>query len=293
MGEPSPKVLPIPGVDNDQIYENPSEQYVPHITGHVTSLWSNGEAKITYITDAGYAFANGETTKVVTVTELNQDVVVGEPSPKVLPVSGVDNDQIYENPSEQYVPHITGHVTSLWSNGEAKITYTTDAGYVFADGETTKVVTVTEINQNVVIALPANPLDLTLNQPTDTDQYAWSKITDHSLTTHKIGITATAKPGYEFKYGTGTLTSKTFTLTDVYQFSYADNFGNVKCYETQGATTDSIACTFTDGPKADLAGSSGTSAWNSDFANNTRTGQGTLAYTVNAEGTGYVGTVTY
>ena len=77
--------------------------------------------------------------------------VVGEPAPKVLPIDGLDNDQIYENPSEQYVPHITGHVTSLWSNGTAKITYTTDMGYAFADGSTTKIVEVNEIDTDVAV----------------------------------------------------------------------------------------------------------------------------------------------
>ena len=226
--------------------------------------------------------------------------VVGEPQPKVLPIPGVDNDQIYENPSEQYVPHITGHVSRGWGNGTADITYVTDGpGYVFANGETTKVVTVNEIDQsNIVIALPANPLSLTLAQPADTEQYSWSKVVDHSFGSSDrgvnnglLGITVTAKPGYVFKNGTGTLASKTFTLANVYMFSYTDNFGSVTCHEIQGATSDAVACTFNGFTRP--AGEQGTSPWQSDFVNNTRTGLGTLTYTVNDAGTGYTGTVTY
>ena len=92
-GEPQPKVLPIPGDNNDQIYENPSEQYVPHITGHVTQGWDNGVAKITYVTDAGYEFANGSTTKVVTVNEIRRNIhwVVpfsGDPNPATCTAAG-------------------------------------------------------------------------------------------------------------------------------------------------------------------------------------------------------------
>jgi hypothetical protein len=62
---PTPKVLAFPGVNNDQIYENPSETYVAHVTGSVTRGWGGGTADITYVTDAGYAFADGSTSKVV------------------------------------------------------------------------------------------------------------------------------------------------------------------------------------------------------------------------------------
>ena len=66
---PTPTVLAYPGVNNDQIYENPSETYVAHVTGSVTRGWGNGTADITYVTEAGYAFADGTTSKTVTVNE--------------------------------------------------------------------------------------------------------------------------------------------------------------------------------------------------------------------------------
>ena len=104
----------------------------------------------------------------------------------------------------------------------------------------------------------------------------------------------TAKPGYVFAYGGGTLTSKNFTLANVSQFSYADAFfGDVTCNETQSSTFDTIACTFAGGHRrARLLVETGTVGWNSDFVA-TRTGQGTLTYTVNADGTGYTGQVIY
>jgi hypothetical protein len=240
-------------------------------------------------------FRDGTKSKVVVDSPavppvVGVNCVVAEPQPKVLPVPGIDNDQIYENPSEQFTEHVTGHVTGLWSNGTAQITYTTEAGYAFADGQTMKVVPVTEIDQRVVISIPANPLDVTLTQPADTDKVAWSEITDHSLTTNKVGIVATAKPGYVFAYGGGFLTSKNLTLTNVKQFSYVDvAFGNVTCHEIQTAAFEDVYCAF-DAPRSDLAGTSGSYQWTSDYDLNT---QGTLNYKVNAEGTGYRGTVTY
>ena len=144
--------------------------------------------------------------------------VAGEPQPKVLPIPGLNNDQIYENPSEQFVPHITGTVTRGWGGGTADITYQTDAGWVFADGKTEKVVIVDEINTTVVIPLPANPLTNCLLpagyvSPADTDQYKWSGLTNHYALNGKVGVTVTAKPGYIFAYGNGTLASKVFTAT--------------------------------------------------------------------------------
>ena len=85
--------------------------------------------------------------------------VAGEPQPKVLPILGLNNDQIYENPSEQFVPHITGTVTRGWGGGTADITYKTDAGWVFADGSTEKVVIVDGIEQDRRDPAPGEPAD--------------------------------------------------------------------------------------------------------------------------------------
>lgn len=68
-----------------------------------------------------------------------------------------------------------------------------------------------------VIPLPDNPLtDASVIDgfvpPSDTEKVSWSELTDHRLLNGKVGITVTAKPGYEFAYGNSTLTSKVFAL---------------------------------------------------------------------------------
>ena len=75
--------------------------------------------------------------------------------------------------------------------------------------------------------------------------------------------------------------------------TYSDAvFGNVKVNETSHAKFDTVGATFTDGPRLDLAGQSGSVGWNSDFLNSGHQ-TGELTYTVNADGTGYSGQATY
>jgi hypothetical protein len=150
------------------------------------------------------------------------------------------------------------------------------------------------IGVTCVIALPANPLNVTLARPADTDKYTFSAVTDHSfgtgLNNGKIGTTVTAKPGYVFAYNGTTLTSKAFTLTGVSKFSYTDvAFGNVTCHEIKTGATEDVYCAF-DVPNPALANVTGSYPWTSDYD---LVSQGTLNYTVNADGTGYRATVTY
>jgi hypothetical protein len=146
-----------------------------------------------------------------------------------------------------------------------------------------------------VIPLPANPLNVTLARPADTDKYTWSAVTDHSFGTlvnnGNVGIKVTAKPGYVFAYGSSTLASKAFTLNGVIKSTYTDIvFGDVTCHEVKtSATTEDVYCVFKT-PRPDLAGTEGNYAWQSDFD---LSSLGLLAYKVNADGTGYRATVTY
>ena len=127
----------------------------------------------------------------------------------------------------------------------------------FRDGTKTQTVIDTPAVQAVdgttcVIPVPANPLDVTLTQPADGEKYTWSPITDHSLTTNKVGIVATAKPGYVFTYNGTTMASKNLTLTNVKQFSYVDvAFGNVTCHEIKFPTYEDVYCAF-DAPRPTL-----------------------------------------
>jgi hypothetical protein len=86
-------------------------------------------------------------------------------------------------------------------------------------------------------------------------------------------------------------------------------FGQVKINETQHPKFDTISATFIGHTAADIgkwAGETDTLPWNSDFTHNYATPSGaqlpgsidqrvdgTLTYTINADGTGYTGQITY
>jgi hypothetical protein len=104
--------------------------------------------------------------------------------------------------------------------------------------------------------------------------------------TPNAGFTLPADlPGDGFKVGTSAV-FHVYVITTSYNDAF---FGPVTCVEAQGSNVEGVSCTF-GSPRTDLAGTSGVVGWNSDFDG---TGGGTLTYTVNAEGTGYTGKVTY
>jgi hypothetical protein len=86
-------------------------------------------------------------------------------------------------------------------------------------------------------------------------------------------------------------------------------FGQVKINETQHPKFDTISATFIGHTATDInmvPGQTGTLPWNSDFTANYATPSGaqlpgsiggrvdgTLTYTINADGTGYTGQITY
>jgi hypothetical protein len=74
-------------------------------------------------------------------------------------------------------------------------------------------------------------------------------------------------------------------------------FGQVQVNETQHPKFDTVSAKFIDHTAFELGmtpGQTGTVGWNSDFgAGSIHPATGTLTYTINADGTGYTGQVTY
>ena len=81
---------------------------------------------------------------------------------------------------------------------------------------------------------------------------------------------------------------------------YTDGvFGPVQCNETQHPKFDTVSCKFTAG-QLQTPGTTGTVGWNTDFTTTnegvtlpSHVNTGVLAYTVNADGSGYTGQATY
>jgi hypothetical protein len=99
-------------------------------------------------------------------------------------------------------------------------------------------------------------------------------------------------------------------LTGKNGLTYTDGvFGLVKINETQHPKFDTISATFIGHTATDIGmtpGDTSTLPWNSDFTHNYATPSGaqlpgsigdrvdgTLTYTINADGTGYTGQITY
>ena len=103
---------------------------------------------------------------------------------------------------------------------------------------------------------------------------------------HAATVTA-AGPGASNSVQVKTTGKNAFTYTDAM-------FGPVKVNETSHPNFDTVGATFTGGQTM-TPGQTGTVEWYSDFGSaGPHAGQyGTLTWTVNADGTGYDGIVTY
>ncbi len=88
----------------------------------------------------------------------------------------------------------------------------------------------------------------------------------------------------------GSNNGQTGRLTGNTSADYNDAvFGPTSCNETQHRKFDTVSCTL-ETPNLSLAGTTGTSAWYSDFDNSIT---GTFTYTFSADGSTYSGKATY
>lgn len=71
-------------------------------------------------------------------------------------------------------------------------------------------------------------------------------------------------------------------------FAYVDAWGPVSCNETKHPKFETVSCNLAT-PSPDLAGTTITVGWNSDFGGRT----GTITLTFSADGSNYSGLATY
>ncbi|MGH3703073.1 MAG: hypothetical protein ACRDT9_00450 [Agromyces sp.] len=202
------------GVDDDRIIQPAATTGVVWTIGKVV----NNAATATAKTLPGYVFDNGKTEQSWKFTFTNDPcpVVVTVPAkPAKVDECGVALDAVIEPKSVEGVSWV---ITPI-AGGKATATATTKAGFVFADGTTTKTWNFEFDTEPCVLPAPLEPKFIeqcgltgdALELPAAVDHVSWNVVGDPKAG-GLVTVTAVAAEGYAFP--AGAVTSFTHTFTD-------------------------------------------------------------------------------
>lgn len=220
---------PVCGPNNDEVWQTGDHYRVASDTG-----WVANRRVLTYLPDAGYMFGSSRE-YTVTLKDDNTSCSPGDedhhtiPIPKIWQreVCGPDNDFIVAKPSKYTVKSDTG-----WVDNSRTIEYEANEGYVFADGQATYTVTLTDENMPchsggdngggdngggdtpIVIAAPAGSVNEVCGPNNDAIMIPEGHYTitaDTQWANNQRTVTLTAQTGYVFE---GNKTTATLEFTD-------------------------------------------------------------------------------
>lgn len=202
------------GVDDDRIIQPAATTGVVWTIGKV----DNNAATATAKTLPGFVFDNGKTEQSWKFTFTNDPcpVVVTVPAkPAKVDECGVALDAVIEPKSVEGVSWVISPI----AGGKATATATTKAGFVFADGTTTKTWNFEFNTEPCVLPAPLEPKFIeqcgltgdALELPAAVDHVSWNVVGDPKAG-GLVTVTAVAAEGYAFP--AGSVTSFTHTFTD-------------------------------------------------------------------------------